>query len=299
MQKSIPRVLVAVALLVVIQTTFAGFSMSASRAPLAEPTTGGEQLETERSRMEVDLFVTSPASQGALRGTNCRMADSLHDFPTCDLDLVTPDGRRAWSVPNIMYVAWSSNGKRAVLEDRDHRIWVGGPEEAPIALRNLYSVPAISPSGRRLAAQVLGPGEDFFEQLENSPGIVLLDAHGGVQRMIGPPGAFGAFFLDEQTLGFGWGGAEGIASIYLTDLRSDFRRKLTNLRQNQRIPDPFPIAPPIAGENGNMLFFPAITGGQETIYGLDLYSLQLVERPDGVVDSIRNHQPVVVQKREE
>lgn len=201
-----------------------------------------------------DLEIPSPKGGSKLIGTDKKWNGDPHSFPTRSMRLIRQDGSDAgWNMPEVLYATWSANGRAYVLEDTNHQIYVGGLNEPPVMIMSGYITPALSPSGKTLAAQRLGNGKNGIERISNSPGIVVRDLIKGTERTVVANDVYSPFFIAENKLGFGSGGEEGIASLYMIQLANGKVVKLTNKNGKTKTPEPFPSEMPTVSDDGRQL----------------------------------------------
>jgi murein DD-endopeptidase MepM/ murein hydrolase activator NlpD len=198
--------------------------------------------------------IPSPKGGSKLIGTNKNWSGDPHSYPTRSMRLIREDGSDAgWNMSEVLYAAWSANGRSYVLEDANHQIYVGGLREPPAMVMSGYVTPALSPSGKTVAAQRLGTGDNGFERLSSSPGIVVKDMAKGTERIVVANDVYTPFFIAENKLGFGSGGEEEVASLYMIQLANGKVIKLTNKNGKEKAPDPFPSEMPTVSDDGSQL----------------------------------------------
>jgi murein DD-endopeptidase MepM/ murein hydrolase activator NlpD len=251
------------------------------------------------SSQEYRFKVSSPNGSDILTSKHCSWSGNPHEAPACDVQLTKQDGSDAgWTIPAVVFAVWSADGSTFALEDTDHHLYIGSLQNSPTMIAGRYTVPALSPSGRQLAAQKLGKGKHILDQIQNSPGIILQDLKTGSERIIVSKDVYAPFFISEERLGFGSGRKAQLATLYMIDLYDNRVTQLSNRTGNLKKADPFPTAPPIATKDGGKLTFSAIENGQEQIYDLSLRDFTLSLQPNHGAPPTSKNQPEVFIDRE-
>lgn len=209
-----------------------------------------------------DIEIPSPKGGAKLVGTNKKWNGDPHSYSAHTMRLIRQgDSDAGWNLPDVLHAVWSANGKTYALEDEQHQIYVGSLNGPPVLVMSGYVTPALSPSGKLIAAQKLGGGANGFEQVSASPGIVVRDLHKGGERVVLADDVYAPFFIAENKLGFGSGGKEGVASLYMIQLANGKIVKLTNTDAKAKSPDPFPSETPSVSDDGRELLIKWDDGG--------------------------------------
>lgn len=277
-----------------LATLIAGSSFAILRSNSGEkqPITPPKRVESESSTPALSLVIPSPTGSGTIMSASCRESKNPHEPSSCNARLVNEDGADAgWEVENVVFGAWSRDGSSVALEDAEHRVTVARLDESPTTIPGFYVTPSLSPNGTKLIAVELGPEGDALTRIGTSPGIILIDLKTGNGEIVLTDDVYMPFFIDENRIGYGSGGDDQIASLYMFDLRTEKSVKMTNRDADPQTLDPMPIAPPIATDNGTLLFTTFGKGG-EKVFELALDDFTLTARPELSAPSIADHQVV-------
>lgn len=264
---------------------------SSSVSPQNKSDTVG-QTESTTDIQNRRFKVAAPIGGAKVVGQLSKQTLDPHAFPTYDVRLILPDGRDAgWALKDVVYASWSADGISVALEDTSHQVYVASVYAGPVLIGIGYTTPGLSPLGNLLVAQKLGDGEHILHQIEHSPGLVMKNLRTNEEYIVvASNDVYLPFFVDEGRIGFGSGGGNHIASLYLKDLRTGATERLTNIKKSQTMLDPFPTSVPLYDEFAGVLRFPAQDKRGRAVFELSLSTKVLLRQ----IEPDQNEGPSVV-----
>jgi hypothetical protein len=234
---------------------------SSTRAAELRPLSRPSPVESFSPRPS-DKLSYSPDGRWVLVGDDCVDPDSPHEQAECRWTLVQVEdaARSTWRVPGVS-ASWSQNASTFVISTKDRGVLIGearsGDVPRLIPVDAGLITPSVSPSGLRLAAQVVGAQDDLMSAIQESPGLVVLDLKSGRSEVLPAQNGdtFSPFFISETVLGYGdvvSDGGVGRVALFSHDLSTGERSQLTNM-------DPTRITsvmsePPLVLEDGRLIY---------------------------------------------
>jgi murein DD-endopeptidase MepM/ murein hydrolase activator NlpD len=224
-------------------------------------------------------FKQSPDGNYRFIHFDCEKDNDGHKPFHCSVKLSTKDGDSIWTMPSVVSTDWSSDSRHFVVETNSSSVYVGDAVTGNIP--NLVSThltkPSLSADGSRLIGEKLGWGDDIFQQLESSPGLVIIDFASRKETNIGFPGAFAPFFVDSDTIAFGQANQLGVIGLYTFDLLKLQLKRQTNRERKDIAVDPFPENKPVYDSKSMSLEYPATYEGVRRNFRIYLNEGKLID----------------------